>query len=608
MKLSASYIFLLSTIFLLLTSCVAIPELEKARQASQRNELESAYNYYLAVLKKTPNNQEALKEIEEVRATLINSVIMDADNLIKSSAQPTVSLIANAISRLDMMKQYDPKGTFLSPAIKRYQDLLSQIQNSNSERSQRARQAISSARFSSAKELIEQIRISNPQSNEVQTLLNEYNKAYLLFLEQKMTSLLKKKKIKEARGVLNQIKTLDLPSSEMKRITKKLQKYEIKEIEDEVNVMINKKQFYKAYLTILDHGYKDLLSAKLTEVIYRGGRFYLEQAKKRIEKGENSRAYLAAVKGNELDPQLTDMFETHRDTRDITLKKLQKYIAISAFGAPSDNPDAGPQFSDALISYLFRTLPYGINIVERERIDMLMTEHKREFKEVGNILNVDIIVTGNVSLMKIDKQNTESIATVRVKVGEKREPNPEYEMVARVRQNARSTTTSLPKLPPASINVPVYENYKYTKGTATIKGFANVSVRIFDTHKGSITYAQEFNADYKASDDYQDSVEPAGIVGDPLLILSDTEVTENLRNEIIKKLALVIQKQFEKRAQLFLKDAKYHLSRKEADQAIDFLAQGFLYSVKAKIDPADPDFTEIKKLIVEETERDFIGL
>jgi hypothetical protein len=335
----------------------------------------------------------------------------------------------------------------------------------------------------------------------------------------------------------------------------------------------------------------------LQDIQLKGSTFYLQKAQNYFQRGNVSRAYLEAVKGYELDPQLPELFEIYRDTRDEILKKLQVYIAISAFGAPDGKPDLGPQFSDALISYLFRTLPYGINIVEREKIDLLMKEHKREFEVLGDILNVNMIVTGNVSLMNIDKQNAQNVTTVRVQTGEKKEANPEYDLILKTHKNLEKVT-----LPNPVITIPLYETYNYTHGKTTIKGFATVSVRIFDVQQGSIIYAQEFNANYEKSDTYQDAVAPANIQGDLLELPTDTEVMENLRNSIIEQLAAVIQQHFEKREGSFLKDAQYFLVRKEVPKAIDALAAGFLYCTKAGIGKESSAFQTIRDLIIEHTE------
>jgi hypothetical protein len=297
------------------------------------------------------------------------------------------------------------------------------------------------------------------------------------------------------------------------------------------------------------------------------------------------------------------MFEMHRDTRDKVLDMVQKYIAIPAFGSPQDNPDVGVQFSDALISYLFRILPYGINIVERGKIDMLMAEHKREFAEVANILKVDLIVTGNVSLLTIDRQDTKGQNTVRVPIGEKLEVNPEYEVYIQT-HDPKSPNPGTP--PRKTIKVKEYGTFTINKGRTTIKGFSSVAVRIFNTSKGRITYAQEFNANYQAADDYQDGLDLAGIESDPLELPSDTEIKEKLRNQIVQQLADVIQAQFEKRERTFMQTATYHISRREMKPAIDELAKGFLYCVKAKVDFNDPDFTEIRNKSVELTETNFI--
>ena len=239
--------------------------------------------------------------------------------------------------------------------------------------------------------------------------------------------------------------------------------------------------------------------------------------------------------------------------------------------------------------------------MERGKIDILLQEHKREFSQVATILNVDLIVTGNVSLLKIDRQDNQRQSTVRVPIGEKLAVNPEYEAYIQT-----SSAQNKTKAPPKTIKIKEFGNFTINKGKSVVKGFTGVAVRIFDTSKGRITYAQELNASYQDEDDYQDALEMAGIEGDPLTLPTETEIREKLRKQIVKQLAGIVQKQFEKREKDFLKTAQYHLSRREKDQAIEELARGFLYCVKANVAFTDPDFTQIRDTIIDLTETDYL--
>ncbi|MDM8543726.1 hypothetical protein QUF90_21845 [Desulfococcaceae bacterium HSG9] len=557
-------------ILFLLTSCAPsrLVELDSAINALGNGNFELAYQYYEQVLSRLPQNEEALQGIQKLRIKLTKRGINEAKKTMVSVSNPSIPHIHKAIAKLDAFRRYDPQNTLLEPTRRRYKKMIADIKQETKAHVQRVRSALAKNKFKEARENLAYIQSRNPQSTIIPKLEEEYKRAEAVYRERQ--------------------------SQDIKEALKKT-----------IEEMVNKQQYYSAYLAIIESDFKDDFSDKLLDIQIKGSNFYLEQARRRLIHGDTSRAYLESVKGNELDPKAPELFEIYRDTRDAILKKLQKYIAISAFGAPAEKPDLGPQFSDALISYLFRTLPYGSNIVEREKIDLLMKEHKREFEVLGNILNVDMIIIGNVSLMNIDTQKAESVATVRVKSGEKREVNPEYELL----QKSKNQEDQKLPLPSAVITTPIYENYTYKKGKTTIKGFATVSVRIFDVRKGSISYAQEFNAKYQMMDEYQDSVEPAGIKGDLLELPSRTEVMENLRNSIIKQLAKVIQDHFEKREEKLLKDAQYFLVRLEIDKAIDALAKGFLYcikSIKPNIRQDNAAFKKIRNLIVEYTERDYI--
>ena len=599
-----SYIHVITFLLvIMLSSCVPPAELKSAREAVQSDDLIKAHEYYVEALKKSPNNKEILTELDGVRRTLTERAIQKSESVIGPSTPANATLLRSALAILDQAGEYDPDGTYLGAARKGFEARIAEIENANRAREGQVLAALQGRNLELARQTLDEIALYDPQYENLGVLESEYLHEVTTSAEETIKSLLKENRIQEARSLLNKLKAINVPADYSNRISKVIDEHELQWMRTEVADKIRNNQFYTAYRMITDSGHSDMFSRELSDIRVQGARFYLKQAQLRQQRGEISRAYLESVKGYELDPRLSGIFEIHRDTRDVVLKNLQKYIAIPAFGAPNDNPDLGPQFSDALISYLFRILPYGINIVEREKIDMLVDERKRELSEMGNILNVDLIITGNVSLMEIDRQVSEQNASTRVKVGEKNEINPEYELLLKT---YGSNIAAVPDLPPRTIAVPVYENFPYKKGETTLKGFATVSARIFDVQKGRITYAQEFNARYEAADKYQDSVEIAGIEGDPLQLPTDTEVMENLRNKIISQISEVIEKQFSKRGETYVEEAKYYLVRKEPEKAVESLAPGFLYFIKAKEKSSNPLFSELRDLIVEHTEKDFL--
>jgi hypothetical protein len=586
-----------------ISACVTSPELELGRNAKAAGNLEVAYSHYMQVLQTDPGNAEARGAVNDIRGMLTSRARQEAQAILKSAGTVTAPALRACIAKLDQYATYDPQGTYLGNDRNTYAQQLEALERAIKTRIGQAKMAINASDFSQASSLISTIKAADPQYPGLDAIEASYRKSYGAYLERQIMAAYADNRVDDANAAMKVWMGLGLPEADRQRLMSAAKTQEVRVLRRQFRQLVNAHQYYTAYLMLSKSKYKGEFIREFSELRQNGAPFYLDQARRRVNDKNVTRAYLESVKGLELNPKCPGMFEMHRDTRDKVLDMVQQYIAIPAFGSPQDNPDVGVQFTDALISYLFRILPYGINIVERGKIDMLMAEHKREFSEVANILNVDLIVTGNVSLLTIDRQDTKSQSTVRAPVGEKLEVNPEYEAYIQT-NDPRHPTGASP--PPKTIKVKQFGTFTINKGRATIKGFSSVAVRIFNTSKGRITYAQEFNANFKAADDYQDGLDLAGIESDPLDLPSDTEIKEKLRNQIVKQLSDVIQAQFAKRERTFLQNATYHISRRETKLAIDELAKGFLYCVKAKVGFNDPDFTEIRNKIVELTEVNFI--
>lgn len=586
---------------LCLSACVPSPDLKLAQDAQMAGNLEVAHVHYMKVLQADPKNPEALQAVSEIRSHMTNRARQEAAAMLQGAAgMNTVSLNA-AIARLDQYRAYDPEGSYLGNDRRKYEQSLAALGSSNRDRENQARQAMAAGDFATAQGLINAIHANDPSYAQLSALQAELKQSRGAYLEKRIMDAYAAGKVDMANEAMKEWLGLGFSATKQARMQTAVKDREIKILTDKYHKLLKNNQYFTAFLLLNKSKYKDAFARQLSQVRSNGAAFYLNQSRRRFENGEISRAYIEAVKGFELNAEHPGLFEIHRDTRDQVLEGVQKYIAIPAFGSPQDNPDVGTQFSDALISYLFRILPYGINIVERGKIDMLIEEHKREYSQVADILNVDLIVTGNVSLLNIDRQDNQRKSTVRVPVGSKIVSNPDYEVFLRANPGGDQSGA-----PPRTIKIQEFGNFTINKGRSVIKGFSSVAVRIFDTGKGRITYAQEFNANFQSSDDYQDALELAGMEGDPLDLPSETEVREKLRNQIVQQLAAVVQAQFEKREKDFMDNARFFMSRRETNKALDELAQGFLYCVKAKVKIDDPDYTNIRNTGIALTEKDFL--
>ena len=204
-----------------------------------------------------------------------------------------------------------------------------------------------------------------------------------------------------------------------------------KELLSKISKLESQKKYYTAFKTLQDSNH-DGLGKQITRISSKGKKYYYGKAKAHLKSREIYLAYIASMKAKELAPKDIRVFQIHKKCEDLVRKEIQKYIAVLAFDGPANDPDAGKLFSGALISRLFKALPYGINIVEREKIDMLVNENQMKLQNIGSLLGVDMIITGNVSLFKADKTVSEAMASAKIKIGEEEKPNPEFTQMLQI--------------------------------------------------------------------------------------------------------------------------------------------------------------------------------
>lgn len=590
--------FLVGLVLVSLAACVSTKNLQKARDAYQNGQLEQAYQYYTELAQQNPSNKDVRQGLEQTERALVDQAVQRSEAILAGSGVKTPTIYNKALSTLNKARQYDPAGEVIPSKIQAISSQLEELERANRRKKQQFAANIQAEEFDAARNALNSLLQTAPNDPELHHMESIWNTAFANSLEERIRESLGRGRLSESKALFQQYKALTLPAERRDRFADWFEQESIAVMQTKIDRLIAGEKYYLAYDTIQGSPYAPNLATRINRIRREGAAHYLALANAHLENGNISRAYLEAVKGLELDGDNPGLFALHRDTRDQILEQLQEYIAIPAFGAPESDPDLGPQFSDALISYLFRILPYGINIVERQKVDLLVKEENLGAREAANRLRADLFISGNVSLLKIDRQESSNKVRVRVKVGEEKQLNPAYEAWLRLPADQQGRTDP----PPQNISRDRFETVTYTKGKTTVKGFGSVSLRIFNTRKGAVTYAQEFNANYSTVDTFQDGVAYAGIEGDPLELPTDTEIREKLRNRIIEQIADVVKEKFHKREANFLQTAHYHLSRQEPRKGLDNLAYGFLYCIKAQIPNDNGDFQKTVQTILQLTE------
>ena len=189
------------------------------------------------------------------------------------------------------------------------------------------------------------------------------------------------------------------------------------------------------------------LDEKFSFIKVTGSNYYQKKAQSAYSSSNINLAYLYAVQSSMLDESNFNNSLILRDSQDIVEKNIHRNIAISTFESPSTDIDVGRQFSDSLISQLYKTLPYGISILEREKIDIAIKEQQKGVNTPNNIQNADLIITGTVSLFKVESTIDKRNSSAKVTIGEDIAENPEFAQMAKV---FGPNTEKWPSIPPKS--------------------------------------------------------------------------------------------------------------------------------------------------------------
>ncbi|MGD9972023.1 MAG: hypothetical protein AB7S77_03085 [Desulfatirhabdiaceae bacterium] len=578
--------FLMVILLLVWSGCVSSVHVEKGNQSYQSKNYIQAAEYYERALQEEPDSSDRddVREKLEKAKVLITDDVIGRYGVITLSDRNNLNRIDFQIEKIREVVKWDDRQQRMKQEIDRLKQTREKAVADRNAKNQEFEQLIQTLNrkiagfdMAGAQKTFEQagstgvispkIDSYNDLINKLIRLMNEYNKS------------LSSGNADNAIANLMAYKTLSPDPVEFDRAPNR--EYLIKLLDDEFTRLISNNK-WRAALEKLSSIPISELKEKYAFIRIDGSDYYYKKAQEAQNNSQINLAYLYAVQSAILDESNFNNHLLLRDTQDFVEKSIHRNIAISTFESPSTDIDSGRQCSESLISLLYKSLPYGINILEREKIDMILKEHKdqKESEVAQNILNADLIISGSVSLFNVESTIEKRNSTARVVVGEDISENPEFTQMVKT---MGADTSKWPSVPPKTIKTPRYEVVGYTKGTGKLKGFAKATVRVFNTRKGTIEFIKEFDSNVEYASEFQDEVKDAGIESKAMKLPTETEIKVTLRNDLVGQIGAVINKLFENQENRFYTQANMYMDRQEIENSHQPLAQGYFYCVKEKL-------------------------
>jgi tetratricopeptide (TPR) repeat protein len=246
-------------------------------------------------------------------------------------------------------------------------------------------------------------------------------------------------------------------------------------------------------------------------------------------------------------PDYKNIFFLTQEMEDQIRRRVQKSIAVFDFSSPSENEDAGIIISNNLITYLFNNASGDIKILERENLKSILEEMKLgqigvvsgdTAKEMGSVYGIDVAIMGSVLIYNVDPNISENIKSVRYKIGTKIEDNIDY-LNWKVK-NPNPTKEQLEQAPPAKITIPEYAEKDFKVSKHKKVGFVQISFRIVDVKTGENVQVKTIERKKVAEDETSAGIKDANIPFDPLEIITDTELLQQLTDEVVSELGLEV--------------------------------------------------------------------
>jgi hypothetical protein len=178
-----------------------------------------------------------------------------------------------------------------------------------------------------------------------------------------------------------------------------------------------------------------------------------------------------------------------------------------------------------------------------------------------------VAIVGSVLLFKVERSVSQGTKSVRYRVGEKIEDNIEYLNWAA--KHPKPTPTELEKAPPAKVKIPEYAEKDYTVSNHKKVGFVRLAFRIVDVRTDENVQVRTIERKEKVEDETSAGLPEAGIRFDPLAIPTDTELLQQMTNEVVADLGREALRPLQNLERRYFKEGENFLRRRDKLQAAE---------------------------------------
>lgn len=321
------------------------------------------------------------------------------------------------------------------------------------------------------------------------------------------------------------------------------------------------------------------------------------------EKGQYAMAWTLLMGIQEVNPSYPDLFNRIRQAEDAIGNRAKRSIAVFDFNSPSETDDAGVIVANNLISRLFNNASNDITILERENLKSILEEMKlgqigvvseSTAKEMGRVYGIDYAIMGSVLLYKVDENSSQSTKTIRYQTGEKISDNIDY--LNWQAANPNPSKSALKTAPMAKILTPEFGQTEYEVTQTKKVGFIQLSFRIVDVLTGENTRVDTIERKLQVEDTANAGVAEAGVQFDPMNIPTDTEILQQLTEEVVESMASDVLRPLQQLETFYFNQGQDSEKRSEIENAVEYYTYA-IFNEKLKSVSSSPITREAKSRI-----------
>lgn len=364
------------------------------------------------------------------------------------------------------------------------------------------------------------------------------------------------------------------------------------------------KQAYDSFMTAfttmkgLPLELRTMVSIPKSELeFYYDNMFFLGQ--KAMDEGKFGQSYLYLNMLYDLVPSYHGLRAMKKTVEDKIISRALKSIAVIPFKSPANEPELGLQVTSNIMQILQNALSDDVKIIERGALEILLREY--ELAVAGNIAeqqsdpdsfrikSADFLLMGEVLDSRTETNIQNSKKKVRVKVGENKVRNIEWEDWAKDAERLRKDKQPVPPEPVKYMMKPVFDYAEYDVAFHEKVSYLSISYRVVETSQGRVTYSNTVRSQKEARDEATSGIDLGSYRVDMKAadLPTDIELSNIVRKETIDTISAQVMDLFKDQDERYLAEAEKLEASNNLTEAVEMYVNAILLKQRKNKDVAE---------------------